>query len=1163
MLPMMSAYDKAQVKIATFVVGALSLLLLCPSALALNPSLDVSQYAHTAWRFREGFTQGYIKSIAQTPDGYIWLGTEFGLFRFDGVRAEHWQPPLNGEQLPSNFVVYLHVARDGTLWIGTIQGLVSWRDGKLTRYPDLADLTISSILEDRDGTVWVGIYSFAPPGKLCAIDGTNVHCYGSDGTLGNGVSGLYEDSHNALWVVGRHGVWRWKPGPPKFYQMPFGTSSVQNMGEAGDGTLLVPLLGRLARLGGEKLEPQYSYPAPARNTNATTVLRDRDGGIWIGTEGAGVVHLHQGRADVFSQADGLSDDHVMSLFEDREGSVWVATLGGLDRFRNYAVATYAQHQGLGTTPGWASVVAGQDGSIWMGTKDGLRMWNHGEVTIYGRADDHKSKTVWLPLRYIADRGLPDHAPVFVFADNAGRILVSTPYAFGYMENGRFVSMRGVPGGLVSSVAQDRQGNLWIANQDRGLLRLSKDGTVQQISWASIGHKDGAQSLAVDRSTGGLWLGFNEGRVAYFSDSQIKESYARAEGLGAGRVSALHIETDDTVWAATDSGLSRIKNGRVLTLTSKNGLPCDGTLWITQGENDSFWLQMTCGLVRIMHNELDAWAADSRRKVKTTVFDSSDGVSNAAVAFHAGSQVSRSSDGKIWFQGFSGASVIDPQHLPSNTITPPVHIERITANGKTYDASNGLRLPPGIRDLKIDYTALSFVAPEKVEFRYQLQGQDRNWREVANDREVQYSNLPPGDYVFRVTAANNSGVWNQAGTFLDFSIAPAYYQTNWFRAVCAAVFLALVWAAYRLRIRQLQRQQEKLRDVIETMPTFAWTALADGYVDFANRHWQEYTGLPTGKTVGSGWEAAVHPEDSERHINGWRASLASGQPFESEVRYRRAVDGQYRWFVARAVPLRDGRGNIIKWYGIATDIEDRKRAEQLQADLAHVNRVSTLGELTASLAHDIKQPIGAAVTNAEACARLLDRDKPDLLEAREAVLEMARDARRAAEIIDHVRSLYRKDSSQFDIVDVNEIIGEMVLLLRGEAHRLAVSLRTDLAKELPRITAGRVQLQQVFMNLMLNGIEAMREKGGELIIKSQLREDGQMLISVTDNGVGLPPEKADQIFSAFFTTKPQGTGLGLAITRSIVESHGGRVWAATNPEQGTTFHFTLPIRTAVS
>src|SRR5580700_2429412 len=803
----MPTNDKAQVKIAAFVVGALSLLLLCPSAFALDPSLDVSQYAHTAWRFREGFAQSPIKSIAQTPDGYIWLGNGFGLFRFDGLRVEHWQPPSNGEQLPSNFVVSLDVARDGTFWIGTLKGLASWRDGRLTRYPKLDGLIIASILEDRHGTIWVGgDYSVASRGKLCAIDGTNVDCYESDAVLGGGITGLYEDSHGVLWVVGHDGVWRWRPGPPRFYHMSFGTFSVHNLGEADDGTLLIPLPGRLARLGGGKLETQQPYPAPARNVEGIIFLRDRDGGVWIGTGGAGIVHLHQGRADVFSQADGLSGDNVTSLFEDREGDVWVATVEGLDRFRNYGVVTYAQHEGLGTIPGRGSVVAGRDGSIWMGTNDGLRMSNHGEVTIYGRADDHKSESraAWLPVRYVASRMLRDHLRISVFTDNAGRILVSTPYAFGYMENGGFVSIRGIPGGLVSSVAQDRQGNLWIANEDQGLLRLSKDGTVQQISWASIGHKDDAQSLATDRSTGGLWLGFDGGGVAFLRDGRIKETYGRAEELGSGAVSALYIETDDTVWAATEGGLSRIKNGRVLTLTSKNGLPCDAIRWITQDENHSFWLHMSCGLVRIGRSELDAWAADSRRTVKTTVFDSSDGVPNEPISFRAGSQVARSLDGRMWFQGLGGASVIDPLHLPSNKIAPPVRIERITANGKTYDASNGLHLPTRIRDLKIDYTALSFVAPEKVQFRYQLEGQDRNWREVTNDREAQYSNLPPGDYVFRVTAANKSGVWNEAGATLEFSVAPAWFQTDWFYASCLLASLLIAWSTYRLRMRQVAR-----------------------------------------------------------------------------------------------------------------------------------------------------------------------------------------------------------------------------------------------------------------------------------------------------------------------------------------------------------------------
>jgi signal transduction histidine kinase len=246
-----------------------------------------------------------------------------------------------------------------------------------------------------------------------------------------------------------------------------------------------------------------------------------------------------------------------------------------------------------------------------------------------------------------------------------------------------------------------------------------------------------------------------------------------------------------------------------------------------------------------------------------------------------------------------------------------------------------------------------------------------------------------------------------------------------------------------------------------------------------------------------------------------------------------------------------------WYGTSTDIEDRKRAEQLQADLAHINRVTTMGELTASLSHELKQPIAAAITNANTCLRWLKRDQPDLEEACAAAKRIIGDQKRAADMIERLRSLYKKSPPNRESVEVNEIIREMVALLRGEANRYAVSMRADIAAGLPRITADRVQLQQVLMNLMLNATEAMKETGGILTASSQLHGDNQLLISVSDTGVGLPSENAHQIFDAFFTTKTQGSGMGLAISRSIIESHDGRLWATANDGRGATFHFTLP------
>ncbi|HZZ16161.1 MAG TPA: ATP-binding protein [Candidatus Sulfotelmatobacter sp.] len=374
--------------------------------------------------------------------------------------------------------------------------------------------------------------------------------------------------------------------------------------------------------------------------------------------------------------------------------------------------------------------------------------------------------------------------------------------------------------------------------------------------------------------------------------------------------------------------------------------------------------------------------------------------------------------------------------------------------------------------------------------------------------------------------------------------------------------AFNYAALQLQrlYENLRRSEQELRDVIDAVPAHVWRASPDGAVDFINERLQQFVGLPAQDILGWNWQFALHPDDRDRFVSEWRAALKEGRPHEHEVRVRR-VDGQYCWYNVRNVPLRDDAGNVVKWYGTGIEIEDRKRAEEeretLRADLAHSNRVSVLGELTASISHELKQPIAATMLNASTCLRWLKRDQPDLEEVRKTAEKILGDGKRANEIIDHLRSLYKKAPPQRELVDVDETIGEMVLLLRGEAHRYGVSIKIEHAAAIPKITADRVQLQQVLMNLMLNGVEAMKDTGGILTVKSQLGRDGQLLISVSDTGAGLPPDKADKIFNAFFTTKPQGSGMGLAISRSIIKSHGGRLWATDNDARGATFQFTLP------
>jgi PAS domain S-box-containing protein len=371
-------------------------------------------------------------------------------------------------------------------------------------------------------------------------------------------------------------------------------------------------------------------------------------------------------------------------------------------------------------------------------------------------------------------------------------------------------------------------------------------------------------------------------------------------------------------------------------------------------------------------------------------------------------------------------------------------------------------------------------------------------------------------------------------------------------------------ARRLRdlYASLQQSEDRLRLVIDTIPAHVWSARPDGSVDFINRRWQESTGLPVERGLGWDWGSIVHPDDLPKYVHAWETALAAGEPMESQSRLRR-TDGQYRRWLIRNVPLRDEQGSIVNWYGTAVDIEERHQAEealrQAQVDLAHVSRVTTMGELTASLAHEVKQPIAAAILDANTCVRWLAREPPEVDEARAAAARMVDDARRASDIVGRVRQMFMKGALQREWVDVNELIREMVILLHSEATRYGVSVQTALAADLPHVMGDRVQLQQVLMNLIVNGIDAMKTVDGprELTITSRRDDHEQLLVSVSDTGVGLPSHRKDEIFNAFFSTKDQGIGMGLSISRSIVEWHGGRLWAADHDPRGASFSLALP------
>ena len=769
-------------------VHALASLLLFSGALsALEPTHHITQYAHAVWTRQETHLPGVVLALAQTPDGNLWVGTEFGLLRFDGVRFV----PFAGrpaQRLASQYINALAAARDGGLWIGTREGLSHWRDNRVQVYQTSRGTGapgVTAILVDHGGAVWVGTAGYRS-GGLCRVEVNLLHCYNTgDGLPGLGVLSLLEDHSGNLWVGGL-GLYRWKPGTPRVYPLKKAVE-VYSMAEDHDGEIWVSA-SNVEHLADGKLVP-YRLLASGQKLQPGALLSDRDGGLWIGTQGQGLLHLHEGRVDRFTHADGLSNDVVNCLFEDREGNVWAATEAGLDRFRDFPVTTISKREGLSHNT-VDSVFASKDGSMWIGTAGGLNRVQNSKITTYDKRD-----------------GLPSDSIMAIFEEQAGRLWAHSLAGLAYFEQGRFHTLdhpaaRNIR--LITAVAEDRDHGVWLSDPEHGLIRVRDTHVAGVLRWSQFENKQ-ASALEPDLNDGGLWLGFAQGGIAHYQTSSRTRWYTEAEGLARGAVRDLRFTRDGTLWIATQGGLSRLRKGHIDTLTSANGLPCDAIHAMVEDDGGALWLNTACGLLRVDPSELSAWSANPHRKIQVKTYDASDGMRTRPTPTGYFRRAAKSKDGRLWFAVFDGVALVDPRHLPENRLPPPVQIEQITAGRTTYSIQSRPELPPLTQELRIDYTALSLAAPEKMRFRYRLEGFDREWMDAGGRRQASYTNLPPKHYQFRVIASNNDGVWNETGASVEFSIKPAYYQTTWFRLASINGFALILWSLHGLRLRRMAGQ----------------------------------------------------------------------------------------------------------------------------------------------------------------------------------------------------------------------------------------------------------------------------------------------------------------------------------------------------------------------
>jgi signal transduction histidine kinase/ligand-binding sensor domain-containing protein len=749
-------------------------------AFALDPEKAITQFVHTAWTEKDGAPSG-IRVLAQTTDGYLWLGTNGGLFHFDGVRFAAFKSQA-GEELPATRIRTMLATRDGALWIvfrpGTVSRLLN---GHLTSYSEKEGLPATfSLAEDKEGKVIAGTAK-----GLSRFEGGVWKDVGKEWAFpGSRAEEVFVDKSGAIWAITEDRAVYLPAGSSRFVDPReiYGAGGL--LAQAPDGAIWLADLGRSAhtvRQSGDHA------PITEVRVGASDVLFDRNGSLWIGTAGDGlrrVAHPDQikGRAiahfgpeaEQFTAKNGLSGDIVSRLLEDREGNIWSATGHGLDRFRE---TTFIQVK----TPepdSHRAVLAGKDGSLWSYSV------NAAVVRIQPRGN----------LETIAQLSAESMCEC-----ESGHLWTVGQRRFNQFQRGRFSDVA-LPAGPVFNalvaITCDNAGGIWLFDTHEGLFHLvngafTKIGVQPDgiVAWGS---------LYADRRNR-IWLG-QYSRVTLYDHGKLQD-FGTNEGVPPGMVLTFHEDRAGNVWASGDGGLSKFDNGSFRSVSTRGGFPARSVFGLTEDDLGYWWLVTDVGVLRIPAGDLDRALSDSSYRIR---FETLNPLDDLTAKPHQGAAIpiATTTDGRIWFATTSGLAYVDPRRMPKNNLPPPVHIERVKVDGKDVLPGAGMPLPHRTKDLEIDYTALSLTIPERVLFRYKLEGKDTDWYDAGSRRQAYYGALPPRKYTFRVIACNNDGVWNEAGAAWTFSVTPAFYQTWWFDALCVMAGSLLLAGAYQLRIRQI-------------------------------------------------------------------------------------------------------------------------------------------------------------------------------------------------------------------------------------------------------------------------------------------------------------------------------------------------------------------------
>ena len=719
--------------------------------------------------------------VTQDDVGYLWLLVGSSVVRFDGMRFVELAEVHPESRIRQGTVWSLTATRHGSVWLGHGEGLVTRiHDGILTTYDRESGPSVGrveAIMETREGTLWAR----GPGGLAMFRDDRWQQLDRPQGSfVEERVTSVFEDSRGHLWVGTPAGVFVRDAAGSEFRTFSTALKSVLSFGEDAEGSIWVTD----PRQGARKLAaPDSSVAAasPLGTANGVKLLTDRHGTLWVATRGQGLWYLSKTPSSDapslvrrFRETDGLPSDDVRSLFEDREGTIWAGTASGL--------VMLAQRRRMQTVrlSGARQVTATSDGSTWVGTTDGLLRYSGSTTRLYRRRD-----------------GLPGNTVTAFSNDPDGRLLVATDHGLARFVDGRFVPVL-LPSTdvRVDAIGTDNRGVLWLCVFRQGLFRV-ESGRFEPVPEAGLRT---CRTIHADRK-GRVWIGFTDGVVASYDGEQY-HLYSEQDGLGGGVITSIYEDEHGTVWFGSNSGLSRFSGDEFVSFSQDSGLPSHAIFSILGDSQGYLWCGVISGVIRIHPSELDKAAADPSYRVRYRWYDSTDGLVGSPVYLGASPNAARGTDGRLWFLTTAGISIVSPGQMPEYRPPVPV-IETVTANGERSGPAAGSHLPPRVDNLHITYTALNFAAPQRIRFRYFLDGFDSDWVDAGSRREATYTNLPPGSYKFRMSASNKGGDWQETEAVWPFVVEPRFYQTVWFLLACVATIILAMYAAWQWRLRQVR------------------------------------------------------------------------------------------------------------------------------------------------------------------------------------------------------------------------------------------------------------------------------------------------------------------------------------------------------------------------